>query len=122
MGGVGGGNRLAIAPSASRSPAPTALGSKGGEPIGLAVLVCAESTSATVAEGFACNSRAATPAACGAAAEVPQKRQAFSFEFSKRVAKKVVAPQSVAVMSGLVNVSPGGGSGGAAEEPLTGSK
>jgi hypothetical protein len=59
---------------------------------------------------------AATAAAWGAAAEVPQKRQAPPLNS----AKKVVTPQSVAAMSGFwISTSPVGAAG---VVPLTGPK
>src|SRR4051794_8569131 len=66
------------------------------------------------AEGAASRIRAIAPAACGAAAEVPQKRHTPA----ERDAKKVVRPQSVAATSGLVRNS-GSASGLAGVGPLT---
>ena len=70
---VGGGARAATAPKASTRPAPTAVGPKA--PTGRAVATSAARTWAAEAPGLACRTRAATAAACGAAAEVPKKRQ-----------------------------------------------
>ena len=54
-------------------------------------------TWAAEAPGLACRTSAATAAACGAAAEVPKKRQTPAW----RTPKKVLAPPSVAARSGL---------------------
>jgi hypothetical protein len=57
---------------ASISPPPTALGPK--EPTGLAVAAKPVAICAGLSVGFACRASAATAAAWGAAADVPQKR------------------------------------------------
>ena len=89
---------------ASRRPAPTASGPKA--PTGLAVAARPAPIWAGVSEGFAWRARAATAAACGAAAEVPQKRQIPAVLVGT---KKVVRPQSVATAFGLEIVCSSGG-------------
>src|SRR3954471_21867771 len=101
------------APVASSSPAPTAWGSK--LPTARALTLRFERTSSGTRAGFRSRSRAATAAACGAAAEVPQKRHLPA----EGKAKKVVAPQSVATKSGFW-INSGAVSFGAGEPPSTG--
>ena len=91
---------------ASRRPAPTASGPKA--PTGLAVAARPAPIWAGVSEGFACRARAAIAAACGAAAEVPQKRKIPAVLVGT---KKVVRPQSVATAFGLEIVCSSGGAG-----------
>ena len=81
---------------ASRSPAPTAAGPKA--PTGLAVAASPASICDGDSEGFAWRARAAIAAACGPAAEVPQKRKIPGDLVGR---KKVVRPQSVATAFGL---------------------
>ena len=99
---------------ASSSPAPTAFGPK--EPTGLAVAASPSRSWAGVSEGFACRARAAIAAACGAAAEVPQKRKIPAVPVGT---KKVVRPQSLATAFGLAIVC---SSAGAGVPPPTGPK
>ena len=99
---------------ASISPPPTALGPKG--PTGLAVAAMPALIWAGVRVGLACRARAATAAACGAAAEVPQKRKIPGGGVST---KKVVRPQSVAATVGFWIPWT---SGGAGPLPVTGPK
>lgn len=102
------------ATKASGSPAPTAVGPKA--PTGRPLASSAARIWAWPAPGLACRIRAAIAAACGAAAEVPQKRQALP----DLKAKKVVMPQSVATRSGLlITTSPVAAAGVA---PATGPK
>ena len=99
------------APTASIRPPPTAQGPK--VPTAAALEARASRTSPGEAPGSSSRSSAAAPAAWGAAAEVPQKRQTPGSDFGCR-AKKVVAPQSVAATSGLESTS---GVGSAAAGP-----
>jgi hypothetical protein len=65
-------SRAVIAASAWISPAPESL-SNPAAPMSIAEACNALCTWAGVALGLACNMMAATPAACGAAADVPKK-------------------------------------------------
>ena len=69
---------------------------------------------AEVAVGNFCRSRAATAAACGAAAEVPQKGNG-----GLAPPKNVLTLQSLATRSGLLTIL-GDGNGAAGVIPLTG--
>ena len=113
---VGGKARADSAAVASTSPAPTAPGPKA--PTGRAVAVRADRSWLAPAPGFAWRSSAATAAACGAAAEVPQKRHTPSPLWKEP--KKVVAPQSVAARSGLAIAC--GSIAAAGASPSTGPK
>src|SRR6476646_894334 len=104
------------APTASTSPPPTAQGPKA--PTAAPLAASAPCTAAGEEPGLSSNISAATPAAWGAAAEVPQKRQTPEADLR---AKKVVPPQSVAATSGLETTS-GEGSAGAGAVPSTGPK
>jgi hypothetical protein len=104
------------APKASTNPAPTASGPKA--PTGRALDPRAVRAWGTERVGLAWRISAATAAACGAAAEVPQKRLTPGIPVGR---KKVVRPQSVAARSGLAIWS-GWARGAAGEDPLTGPK
>ena len=100
------------APTASTRPAPTAHEPKLSNSVALPSK--AARTFCGPAVGLASSISAATAAAWGAAAEVPQKRQ----KGAAKMAKKVVLPQSVAVRSGLPMISSGGPSGAAGVVPF----
>ena len=104
------------APTASTRPAPTAQ-DQSCQPAPRSLPGRLRIASGSAA-GSASSIRAATAAAWGAAAEVPQKRQ----KGEAKKAKKVVLPQSVAVRSGLLMTSSGGPRGAAGVVPSTGPK
>src|SRR5262249_38840688 len=107
-----GGVSAPTAASAFTSPPPWKLA--GTPAIGDAVVLRALLIALVVADGNFWRSRAATAAACGAAADVPQKVWLAP-------KKKVVRLQSLATMSGLFTTR-GVVSAGAGETPLTGPK
>ena len=99
---------------ASTSPAPTAF--RPNSPTDRAVAARPAWIWAGVSVGFAWRARAAIAAACGAAAEVPQKRKTPGVFPGT---KKVVRPQSVATTSGFWIVCTSAAAGVA---PTTGPK
>src|ERR1700727_518174 len=101
------------APTAFSRPWPAA--SDPADPTALAVDLSALSTWSTVATGSDWSSSAASAAACGAASDVPKKRQTPPIIWSKNV----VAAPSVAATSGLDTTS-GLGRAAAGVVPLTG--
>ena len=92
---IGGSTTEAAAANASTSPNPTWLGPPA---IGTAVEVSASLICCGVSEGFRLLSNAATAAACGLDAEVPQKLYVGPVPPKKNV----VNVQSLATRSGLV--------------------